>query len=188
MGKSIVIPKNLEGMVTGKFAKQALVDLLSTVVAEKPAEKEEPMAPGTGLTFVVEYGALTRGQLDAGQDRYIVCNLNILLMHNGTALGNIVGNKITVDSAGNYVFDSCSDKSGGGFYNFTGFSKAAKEAIIKKARQHEMNGTLVTKWSARFDYNPKGRSKGKAMVVRDGKVEPEAKVKGFTKPAPAFSG
>lgn len=122
-------------------------------------------------SWTIEYGALTTRQVAAGHDSYVVCNLNIILLHGGKPIGNVIGNKVIRSKKdGKYYFSSNSAAKSNGYFNFSGFNKPAKDAIIKKALEHEKNGTLLRRWSVRFEYNPKP----KALTVQDGAVKEES--------------
>jgi hypothetical protein len=143
-----------------------------------------------GTSFRIEYGVLTKAQIKAGHDKSVVCNLNIVLLFNDKPIGNIIGNKVILGGDGKYYFSSNSNRTGKGYFNFTGFDKATKDAIIAKALKYEKEGTLLRKWSARFEYNPKPKA---LKVGQDGGVEGESKpvegsAQGKQAETPAFPG
>lgn len=126
------------------------------------------------LSWIIEYGQPTVKQMSAGN---VVCNLNILLSFRDKPVANIVGCKVICDKQGVYRFLPASQRNGKTYFNFVGFSREARAAIVKKALRFEKQGKLVTRWSHRFDYNPRHMAN---LRVQDGVVN--------DKPAQAFVG
>ena len=139
-------------------------------------------------SWKIEYGVLTSKQIAAGHDKSTVCNLNIVLYHEDKPVGNVIGCKVILAQDGKYYFSSNSQNNNGSYFNFTGFTKQAKDAIVAKALALEKAGKLVTKWGFRSEYNP-SRQKA-AMSVRDTSVSSEDKPaeKQPVADTPVFSG